>query len=320
MRIKAYVVHSTKMDIRKSKMDDLANTLSGLVSFEYITQHDAIGITQKDIAEKIRIEPGNDKFDGLLKKNMHINQVSNILKHSFALEKAVSEKAEYDFFLFLEDDVLYTDNAKSQIENICKEMVSRPDVEIVMLGVPTNDSGTREDVVFKSTLDLFPILPCCDSYLISSRSVERIGQLMSVYKFPTNIQLSYVAFKNDFVIHMTVPNVFLDGSKFGVYLSEVDANSKLIFNPEYNRLDMLVGSYKGPNTSVEIDEMLDTIKFKNHPDVLHIKAKYLIKQQNYKAAESILDNIYNIVNQNGCVINNSTEFMKTYIKLHQYIQ
>jgi hypothetical protein len=44
----------------------------------------------------------------------------------------------------------------------------------------------------------------------------------------------------DIVAKRTPPNLLLDGTKLGVYVSALEPNSRLIFNAEYTRLGQLV--------------------------------------------------------------------------------
>ena len=78
-----------------------------------------------------------------------------------------------------------------------------------------------------------------------------------------------------------------------------------------------IEKYGAVSEETVIENALENIKFKNHPDVMHLEATYLIAQKNFTKAEAILENVYSIVSQNGCIINTETEFLRTHMRIYK---
>lgn len=318
IRIKAFIIHSSFLEIRKKRIDDLVTMLAKYIDFEFIELFNPNAITQESIDQAIKIESGNDMFDVLLSKNLYINQASNILKHNEAIKRAVSQQGEYDFFMVLEDDVLFSEDVGQRIVDLCVAMTKREDVNFVMLGLPPSREGL--DTPFTDVKEICQVLPSCDSYLIKSTFIYKWRQMSQFSKFAYNVQISYNFFKTGTeILHSANPNIFIDGSKVGIYLSSITANHHLIYNPDFTKLALMInGTIE--STNAEIEQKFVDIKFKNHPEYLHMKSLYMIKNEKYDEAEILLQGIFDLLNQNGCIINNTSEFLKTYMGLYKYKQ
>jgi len=325
MKIKAFVLHATFMDIRKEHIVKLMQKLSESTVFsldyEFVDGYEASTITQEDVKTKINLTKANNNefFDNLV-RNMHINQISNSLKHGHAIEKAAEVASLYDFFLFLEDDVLFGDDVTERLRATCELLGTTDNVDLLFLGFPSlTPIEDKEKVLFRPTSDFYKLFPCCDSYLIKSNKIEKFSSTYFPAKYITNFHLSYLCQTNGLNSSMVVPNVFLDGSKYGAYLSSIDPNNKLLFNPEFIQLANMVQNYK-PEDEKNIVIAIDNMKFKNHPDVMHLHAIYLMTKGEYKKAQAILESVYDITTQNGCIVNNETDFLRTFMRLHRFIQ
>ena len=291
-------------------------------TIEYIDEFDPNMIRQEDINTIVNLNKNNsgELYDNLI-KNMHVNQISNALKHKTAISKAATSSTTSDFYLVIEDDALYGDDVVTRLFDICVQLQGTPSCDILFLGLPSLLPIEEKGNLFRKTTDFYRLLPCCDSYMGSKAAMQKLSAAFTQIKYTTNIQLSYMFETNNISAYMTTPNVFLDGTKYGAYLSSVDPNSRLIFNPDFNKLASII--QKGTYTAAEdamIENALDNIKFKNHPDVMHLEAQYLITKKNYKKAEAILENVYSIVSQNGCIINTETEFLRTHMRIYKYLQ
>jgi hypothetical protein len=323
--VQVYIVHAKFMDVRKDRMNVLKTMLekgspSLQFSVEYVDEFDPNTIVQSDINTSVNLAKTNsgELFDNLV-KNMHINQISNALKHKAAIIKGSNSTA--DFVMVVEDDVLYGDDVASRLSDICGQLQQDPAVDILFLGLPSMTPIDEMCNLFRKSSEFYRLLPCCDSYIASRASMKKLADNFGHVKFTTNIQLSWVCETHNISMYMTSPNVFLDGTKYGAYLSSVDPNSRLIFNPDFNKLAALVNkpSYTAADDTI-IQSALENIKFKNHPDVMHVEAQYLIAKKNYKKAETILENVYSIVSQNGCIINTETEFLRTHMRIYKHLQ
>jgi len=314
--LKVFIIHADYMEIRKKHIENFVDILKkNNIDFEYLTKFDPNKITHDDIKQKINLNKQNNGefFDELI-RNLHVNQLSNGLKHGEAIELAKKESSKYDYFLFVEDDILYGDDVMERLKESLT-LLDSSDSDIMFLGLPSLEPIQNKELNVVPTSKFYKIFPCCDSYLISSKKIGKVSNVFYPIKYITNFQLAYISSVNNLNTQMVVPNIFLDGTKYGAFLSSLDPNNKMLFNPDFIRLSNMLQNGNG-----NIESELENIKFKNHPDVMHLQAIYAMSKGEYKKAESILENILNVTVQNGCMINNETEFLKTYIRLHRFTQ
>jgi hypothetical protein len=317
MHIQVYIIHSTLLEIRKQKMSTLTDILEksehAKFDVEYITEFDSNAIKDTDIKDFISLSKKNDgEIYDFLVKNLHLNQASNVIKHAVAIKKASESMA--DFCLILEDDVLHADEVDTKLVDICNKMTD--EMDLMFLGLPSLSPITESEI--KKTSEFYKMFPSCDSYIAKPHIFGKMKAGMYPIRHVANIMLSYVTSTQGISTYMTVPNIFLDGSKYGTYLSAVDPNNHLIYNPDLGKLVMKIQDIDC--FSQEIEDEFENIKFKNHPDVMHLNATYHIKKKDYKKAEAILENCLNVVQQNGCIVNSETDILKSYIRLHRYLQ
>ena len=312
------------MDVRKQRMDQLKTSFEAKsYKVEYITDYDPNMIVQSDITTHVNLNRNNtgDLYDNLV-KNMHITQISNALKHKVAITRAAQDDAA-DYTLIIEDDVLCGDDIVTKVSEILDKLnADKENEQLVFLGLPSlMPIDEAKGTFFRPTTDFYRLLPCCDSYIASRKTFKKLHDVYGPVKFTTNLQLSFLCETNKITSSMATPNLFLDGSKYGAYLSSIDPNGRLIFNPDYNRLALLIakGSFT-PDEDTTIVSALKNIKFNNHPDVMHLEAQYHIAKGNYTKAEELLNTVYTICSQNACVINTETEFLRTHMRMYKNLQ
>lgn len=319
-----FIIHSKALDVRKQRMDSLKALFENAsFSVEFVDEYNPVDIKQDDISNNFNLAKTNsptDVYDGFV-KNMHINQISNGLKHKHAIFKA--SRCAADYCLILEDDVLFGDDIVKRINDACVQLSAATEpVDLLFLGLPSlvPIDETKANTMRK-TSEFYRVLPCCDSYLASRATMKKLSDAYGPIRFITNIQLSYVCETNGLQMYMTSPNIFLDGSKYGVFLSSVDPNGHLLFNPDHNRLVSLIskGTYTQDEANI-IENIFENMKFKNHPDIMHLEAQYLIANKKYAKAETILENISSIMTQNGCIINTDTMFLRTHMGIYKHLQ
>lgn len=317
--LKVFIIHSPSLDIRKQHIKKFVDILDSVkIDYEYVESYEPNKITQQDVQQKVDLSKKNtgELFDELV-RNLHVNQISNALKHCEAINLANKVQDKYENFLFVEDDILFGDD---MIEKLREALtLYRNDTnDILFLGLPSlAPIEHKNQIQIIPTTQFYKLFPCCESYLIKAATISKIAPLVYPIKYVTNFQLSYIATTNNLQTTMVVPNIFLDGSKYGAFLSSIDPNNKMLFNPEFIKLANLVQSNA---SSQVIESTFDSIKFRNHPDVMHLQAIYLMSKGDYAKAETILENILQLTTQNGCIINNETEFLLTYMRLHKFTQ
>ena len=322
--LKIFFIHAEFLEIRKTMCENLIKKLSEeltdlKIDHEFVLEHDPSSINSEVVNKFLNLAKSgkSELFDGLI-KNIHVKQLSNSLKHLSALQKADSEKDKYDYFMVLEDDVVFGDDISSKVKTLLNHAV---DYDLLFMGMPSVVPINLNDPLVIKDMDTFKVLPCCDSYLIPKASINKVYSQFAPIRYQTNIHFSYLMETTDIKVKATVPNIFLDGSKFGIYLSSLEANNKLFLNPEYNKLNSLVRkeSYTKEDEQA-IEEIIQNIKFKNHPDIMYLFALFELKNKNYEKAKEILENIHNVYMQNGCIVTNESEFLTTYMYLFKHFQ
>ncbi len=263
-------------------------------------------------------EPHLEIYNQLL-RNLHVNQLSNTLKHMTALEKA-SKAGDNDYNIILEDDVLSDDKMCLAIERLLTQLPTKFD--ILFLGMPTvNEMKVTTEYQFQNTKNIFRVLPLCDSYLISTKIARNIVANYAPIKFVNNIQLSFVLDKLGLTSQQCIPNIFIDGSKFGMFVSRISPNNPLIFNNDYTNFNQLLAkSTLQKDDHDKIKTLITSSQIKQNPDFIHLICRYHTLCNNYKEAQQCFEEAYNIFVSSGCVITNETVFLKDYIRLHKYLQ
>jgi hypothetical protein len=318
---KVFIIHSKMLEIRVQHIEKLTKLFSSAnVTFEFIEKYDPSTIVATDVQQKINLNKQNngELYDELI-RNMHINQISNGLKHGDALQKAKEEQDKYKTFLFIEDDVLFGDDIIDKMKEAITLLNNSSDIDILFLGLPSlSPIEDKNTLKVCPTSEFYRLFPCCDSYMIKSSNISKIADMFFPIKYITNFHLSYIVSQNNLQSSMIIPNIFLDGSKYGAYLSSVDPNNRMMFNPEFIQLTNMLQNNSSDDKTKEI--AFENMKFKNHPDVMHLNAIYFMTKGEFKKAATILENILQVSTQNGCIINSDTEFLKTYMRLYKFIQ
>lgn len=253
-------------------------------------------------------------------KNMHLFQLSSALKHYKALELIANSDPD-DVNIVLEDDVIYEERACLLIDRLIQKLPSEYDM--VFMGLPSNrEIKNRNEMSFQSVSEVFRVLPFADSYVVSQKAAKKLYDEFLPIKFVGHIQLSYLIDKLEFKPVLCTPNVFINGSVYGMYLSAVNPNNILIFNNEYMRLrgaatreDPLT-----PQEIAELDEICAKCPIQGNPDFMYAKALYMAKQKKYKEAEKVYESALAIYLANNCIVNHESNFLKDYIRLHKHLQ
>jgi hypothetical protein len=325
LKIKVVVIHAKFLSHRRPMCESLIDKLNKneklKVESEFYTKYDPDSPNVLDIQSMVSLVKTQkiELYDNLV-KNMHIKQASNVVKHYNAILEASKSDSDFDYLLVVEDDVMFGDDIASRLATAL-ELFKNDECDILFIGLPSLVPLVENTMVIKPVKEMFKVLPCCDSYVVKRSALERLAGSFAPIRFSTNIQLSYMIETNDFKVGMTLPNLMLDGSKFGLYLSTLESSNRLFLNPEYNQLNAIVRkeSYEPSDVSA-IENMLDTIKFKNHPDIQFLNGLFEIKRGDFKKAKVIMETVHAVYNQNQCIINNESEFLKVYMGMFKHLQ
>jgi GR25 family glycosyltransferase involved in LPS biosynthesis len=278
-------------------------------------------IIQKHVDYSQLIDPHLAVYNGLI-KNLHVNQLSNVLKHFKAYEK-ISQSIKddsSDINIILEDDIIYEERVFILMEQLIRKLPV--DFDFIFLGLPTNiPSKNKNDIELQNTQDVFRILPYCDSYIINNNTAKKLYEQFMPCKFLGNIQLSFLIDKLKLKSQLVVPNIFMDGSKFGAHVSTLNPNNTLMFNGEYNTLKSVIDKDDiSEQDIINTDKLLNTSQIAQHPDFGYLKAKYLTKLKKYEIAKKCYEDTYNIYKNFNTILNHESSFLKDYIRLFKYLQ
>lgn len=329
LKIKVFIIHTKIVSIRKPMIDTLIKKFEsnrGLsVEYEYVFDYEADAIPADFLKQNVVLskDESNPLFDKYL-KNIHIKQVSNSLKHYTALKKGIDSKCKADYILIIEDDVLFGEDIDTALINVLN-VNKAAEWDVMFLGQPIRAEDRANIVNNEMKLfninDSFEILPCCDSYIIKKTSLSKLVDSFLPIRYSTNIHLSSIFRKNtDLSVKSVWPNLFLDGSKFGVYISSIETNNRLFLNPSYNSILMKIVSDQVSIDDPELLKEISDFKFQNHPDFKYLTGVFEIKRKNYEKAKEIFEECYGIYEANNTILNGESEFLFNYINLFKNFQ
>lgn len=274
------------------------------VHVEYITECEPTDTAGVDGLVKLeRLEEPQARFNRYI-KTLHVRNVSNARKHQIALAKAAAAGGPS---LIVEDDIVSGEN----FVKVLKTCLDDASWGLLMLGLPGREPGIHP------LADLHNVLPSCDSYLVTPETARKLSEGFFPVRFVTNVHLSYLFEVLEITPYMCAPNVFVDGSKYGVYASAVSPNNPLFLNKSYVEARNIITD--DARWALEGDKVLDIMlstPFKNHPDFVHLRALYEKKKNGARAAELVFSTALKLYEDNNCIINNESEFLRNYIAIY----
>lgn len=329
-KLNIYFIHSKDLKERESGINNFTSLFKKyrfrniqISSIETISTYDPVDIdvnTIRQFVDYAKINENHVEFYNQLLRNLHINQLSNTLKHFKALEMIAKKSNDKELNLVLEDDILYEEKVCMSFERMVDAIPEKFD--IIMLGMPTTtDVVDKSKFTFQDTHKIFKVLPVCDSYLVSHSTAKALVMNYVPIKFSNATQLSYVCDKLGIDTIQSIPNIFVDGSKYGLFLSKLSSNNPLIFNNDFVTLRAIVT--KETITKEDTDtfnKLINKSAIKDNPDFIHIECLYHLKQKKYKKALERFTDAYNTYMNNGCILSNDSVFLRDFIRTHKHIQ
>ena len=214
--------------------------------------------------------------------------------------------------------MLYEERLCEQLEQLVKDFDPSKH-ELVFLGLPSNIDAKKNNVRFQNTKEVLKVLPYCDSYMVSKACAKNLHKNYLPIKFVNNVQLSYVLEKSKTDSFLVVPNIFMDGTKYGMFLSTLSPNNQLIFNNEYMQVkQQLANPANLPNANLE--KIFKESPLSMHPDFNFLYAQYLVACKRYAEANDVFENSLKVYLANNCVVNHETQFLKEFIRVNKYTQ
>lgn len=212
-------------------------------------------------------------------KHMHVNQLSNAMKHVDALRKiagfADTEASDELIHLVIEDDCVVNedledcDNAKDAIKDLMNRVKitfsnknNRWGIFLPCLSVAMTEQAENTQTQFfvdNKVVKLNELIlngssflvPACNAYFVTPSFAKRMLRYCEKIKFAWNVHLSYAV---HFVLHEeeeseqvigTRTIVIMDGSKTGHFVSTLTGTNLLSLCPEYIELVRLISSTSG---------------------------------------------------------------------------
>jgi len=338
MEIHGYVIHSPALTVREPNVKKLQEL--GFDRVNLVTSNEPADITADIVKTLVNVQPLPEMqplFQALLRP-LHVNQLSNALKHLTALRMIVESSRGVEsstrgvesstrgqdsdsWHVVVEDDVLSGNEAMETLRATLKEAPS--DADMVFLGLPTTKSGSPEQRVFEEVPAIFKLLPCCDSYAVKATLAAKLLDAFLPIKYPTQVQLSFLIESMNLKAYACSPNVFVDGTKIGAFISSIEQNNMLIWNPQYNEVRRAVVRSDGEPTQEDLEKaqaILDEAHFKEHPDFKYLSSLVLLKAGKIKEARAAFDATFEAYVNEKCVMGPDCQFMKDYVQIFKHFQ
>jgi len=255
------------------------------------------------------------------RKNLHIYQLSNSLKHVKVLEVISQQDSSENINLVLEDDVTFDGSAMFGV--LEKALAAYVPGSIMFCGLPHNSPYIEGEFKIVPTKGIFDIIPYNDSYMIDGTAAKKLYDAMMPIRYVTNINLSCAIEKCGIESFLSVPNIFVDGSKVGMFTSSLNANNVLVFNGDYMKVrdvTLKPGNALSDKEIKEIETICNTSQCAPHPDFQYMRALFLSKIGRYEEAAKVYESAMDTYNRNLCIVNHESSFLKDYLKVFKYIQ
>lgn len=322
-----YILHCKSLTERDTSINNIVSKLKdasyknlNIKEVSVIASNDPsevpIDVIQKTIDYSMIQDASLSRFNQFI-KNIHINQLSNTLKHFDALSNIVKKPdSDEDLYLVLEDDMLFGEELNRSLDTIIGSMKEE---SLVFLGLPSSDQG---ELCIKPTSANFSVIPLVDSYLITHKTAKLIVDNFFPIKFTSVFQMNYLLSKLGIVSYQSTKNIFVNGSKYGMFVSTLSPNNSLVFNKDYMSILEIVNKQGAPteDNDIYIEKLLKESPINKSPDFLHLVAKYKMKKNNFKDAEKLFAEAYNLSLSNHGIINHESTMLKDFISIFKYLQ
>ena len=331
--INIYFIHSTHLRERERIIADFKTllgkyTFNGInrTSVKIISEYDPNVLNEEIIRKTVDYSRIKDEKEGKPLefynqhlKNMHIFQLSNTLKHYKALEM-ISKTEDNDVNIVLEDDILYEEKVLVSLEKVLRKLKGCDD-SVTFLGLPCNVQNPKKEIMFQKTKEIFRILPYTDSYIVSNKLAKKMHDNFLPIKFINNIHFSYTFEKSGIDSQIAIPNIFMDGSKYGIFLSTLSPNNHLIFNNDFMTVANIINKNELDKADRDkVTELFEKSQIAKNPDFMYLRALFYTKLSEYEKAKEIYEEIFKIYDSNTNVINAESSVLRDYIRLHRHLQ
>jgi hypothetical protein len=323
--LEVFIIHKKTLIKRKELCETFMKFLKESESFKsininvtYVTDFDPNTLDPKILNDKIDLTKTDiEEFNQYLSP-INIHSVSNYMKHKRALELIASGKSQDNrtFFLVLEDDLCFSNESDKTLKQVLTQLTKpeTPIYDLVFLGFP--HKKPNYDDIFIDVFETYKLLPGCDAYLVRKSTATKLLMHIMPFKFIYNIQLCYLKELIGLKMVYYMPNVFIEGSKVGVYSSAINNNNVLLYNDKYmTLLDILNNKeFKKPESVKEFMDVYEQLDYKDiNPDMLYLKALLHKKVGEYGESKKLCKKARDIYEMEDANINNHSRFLNDYI-------
>jgi hypothetical protein len=319
-KLNVYVAHAKFLNIRAPLVQNLVAALSAAaIPVKVVTDMDPNELKPED-ARQVTAQPIEDgpmaQFNALMKP-MSIMQISNVLKHQHILQEIAGGADDDLVSVVVEDDALFVDGIAQQLTQALGLYPREKPGGVVMLGLPGPRKPDAAPALI-DVLDVYKLLPGCDSYMMDPPTARAVLAEYAKIRFANNAQLTYALHKTKLPAKMLVPNIFMDGTKFGIFHSTVELNGRLIYNPNFIALSEAIRA--GSADAEKIKALFDEAQHKGHVEYFYLKAKYETARGRYHYAKALYEFAHALCKNMGVPLTQGSEFMKDYMKIFRHLQ
>lgn len=319
-----YIIHAKALKEREVSISNIVTKLkshtykNAIIGDVYIMASNdpdviPIDFIQKSIDYTIINDSELAVFNQFI-KNIHVNQLSNTLKHADALNK-IAQNQNDDLHLVIEDDTLFGEDVCETLDTILGNLTDQP---ITFLGLPSNEKADNPIAIIPSN---FTVVPVVDSYLIKYDTAKLLCDNFFPIKFTAVFQINYILKKLGIKIYQSNKNVFVNGSKYGMFVSSLNPNNALVFNKDYvTVLEILNKETNTHEDALKVNKLARESPIAMSPDFMYLIARYSIKEKKYKDAEKLLSEAYNLILSNNGIVNHESSILKDFIRIFKHLQ
>lgn len=269
--------------------------------------------------KRVNYEKSQDTndFDNLI-TSLNIHQISNIEIHREICKNIIKED-EYHFVV--EDDIVINENYISNIEILMNN---------IMNGIFTN-----WDILFSCVADInnenlamvpsknsYKILLSKSSYFIKPSTAKLLYEYLETFKYNLKVAISkFIWDNNEIKSYVLNKHTFLEGTKIGIFTSSINISNFLYQNVEYVKL---VNISKLEEISLEllkeVENIYESQKHLNNPDILHIMGIIYFKMKKYEKAKQFMYEACEKLEEGNGVISKNSTILNNAINMYKYEQ
>lgn len=323
------MLHCNSMKEREVSLENLRKTLFD-GNLKNIRVADVVTVTAKDpgtisadeiqkVVNYVHVTEPNVAFMNQFIKNIHINQLSLTLKHFEALTSIAQLDNDW-MGLVLEDDMLFTEKVCQLLDDVAAEfMTNSAGFPMIYLSLPSEPD--KSSVISKVDRSKYPLIPLVEAYFITPQTAKRILQDAYPIRFTHNLQINYILLKNNIDVFQSTNNIFVNGSRYGMFISSQNANNTLVFNKEYMTLMDINNKNEISETERTVAEgIISQSTIAKHPDFQYQAARFYCKTGDLQKAAKCFEDAYHTLSNSNTILNHESNMLKDFIRLHRDLQ